>query len=123
MKIALVFLALLLPSASFGMVFSWSDSAGIRHFTNREDEIPERYRARAKRLYPEQADIPAPQQNAQTQQNAKPEAQNQIQRNLPNDQVRIPRLPAASGEPREQAVRPDSVRKRRRGVSSGSSEE
>ena len=48
-----------------GMVYTWTDSAGVSHFTNKEYEVPARYRARTKALYPEQADVGAP-QNLQT---------------------------------------------------------
>jgi len=116
MKIALVLLALHLPSVAFGMVFSWTDSAGVRHFTNREYEIPERYRARAKRLYPELSDTSAPQQNPQmppqTQQAARTEPQAPLQPVLPDGQIRTQQPPVIS-ESQKQVVRPPQVRRRR----------
>ena len=39
-----------------GMVYSWSDSAGVSHYTNKEYEIPNRYRAKVKSRYPEPGD-------------------------------------------------------------------
>jgi hypothetical protein len=61
-KAVVVIVALALASSAYGMVFSWNDSSGIKHFTNKRDEIPERYRAKAKPLYPEQNDmLPGPQ--------------------------------------------------------------
>jgi len=64
-KAVTVILALILVpvSSAFGMVFSWTDSSGIKHFTNRRDDIPERYRTKARPLYPEQSDLAAGQQN------------------------------------------------------------
>ena len=64
-----------------GMMYSWSDSSGITHYVNREYDIPARYRARAKALYPEPSDSLTPQQNLLplnvqlpgTQTQAKPE--------------------------------------------------
>jgi hypothetical protein len=67
-KAATVVLVLALASSANGMVYGWTDSAGIKHFTNRRDEIPERYRSKAKPLYPEQADLAPAQQNAPPQQ-------------------------------------------------------
>jgi hypothetical protein len=34
----------------------WKDSAGIAHFVNKEYDVPDRYKAKAKALYPEAAD-------------------------------------------------------------------
>jgi hypothetical protein len=64
MKIFIVPLfALMLSSSAYGMVYSWIDSAGVIHFTNKEHEIPPRFRTQAKALYPEQADSSSPQQS------------------------------------------------------------
>ncbi len=43
---ALVFVA----SAAHGEIYRWADSRGTTHYTNSMDEIPVRYRARAKLL-------------------------------------------------------------------------
>jgi hypothetical protein len=45
-SIILVFVA----SSAFAEIYTWSDARGARHYTNREDEIPVRYRARARSL-------------------------------------------------------------------------
>lgn len=45
-------------------VYTWRDTSGIDHYTNREHEIPARYRTMAKPLYPEPGDT--------TLQNANP---------------------------------------------------
>jgi hypothetical protein len=47
---------MLVASPAQGMVYMWSDSAGIAHYTNKEYDIPARYKAKAKSLYPEEAD-------------------------------------------------------------------
>jgi len=44
------------------MVYTWTDSAGVKHFTNKEYEIPASYRARVKSLYPETGDTEAQRQ-------------------------------------------------------------
>jgi hypothetical protein len=121
MKTALVVLALLLPSAASGMLFKWTDSKGITHYTNREYEIPERYRAKARRLYPEQADAPAPQQNQPAQQAARPDLQTPAQPGSPDGQIR-PQLPVATSEQRRQEVRPVSGRRARAAAASSAEE-
>jgi hypothetical protein len=50
------------PSSALATVFVWHDSAGVAHYANKGYEIPERYRAKAKVLYPEQGDTAAQQQ-------------------------------------------------------------
>jgi hypothetical protein len=44
-------------------VYTWTDARGIAHYTNKEYEIPERYRARVKPMHIE-AVQPTPQQAA-----------------------------------------------------------
>jgi len=60
-------LVLLLPSAAYGAIFGWTDSEGTAHFTNRESQIPPRYRDKAKLMYHEPTDAQAPQQTGKTQ--------------------------------------------------------
>jgi len=60
-------LVLLLPSAVYGAIFGWTDSEGTAHFTNRESEIPPRYRDKAKLMVHEPTDSQTPQQTGQTQ--------------------------------------------------------
>lgn len=50
------------------IVYCWVDAAGIRHYVNREHDIPERYRARAKALYPEPGDVASPNRQAVPEQ-------------------------------------------------------
>jgi hypothetical protein len=47
----------------YAMVYTWIDSAGVAHYTNKDYEVPSRYRAKAKSLYPEQGDTGVLQQN------------------------------------------------------------
>jgi len=67
-KKSLLFVMLMIfQTPAHGMVYTWSDSSGIRHYVNKEHDIPTRYRARTKPLYPEPSDILEPQQNLQSQ--------------------------------------------------------
>jgi hypothetical protein len=49
-------LLLMVAASADCIVYIWKDKAGTVHFTNKEYEIPPRYRSRVKVLYPEQAD-------------------------------------------------------------------
>ena len=55
MKIMMVGV-MLMASPAQGMVYMWRDSSGIAHYANKEYDIPARYKAKAKALYPEAAD-------------------------------------------------------------------
>ena len=66
---------MLIASFAYGMVYTWTDSSGIRHYTNKEYEIPVRYRPNAKSLYPEQVDTAAPSQQNHQIERLKSEAQ------------------------------------------------
>jgi hypothetical protein len=55
MKIMIVGL-MFMASPSHGMVYMWRDSVGIDHYSNKEYDIPARFKTRAKALYPEAAD-------------------------------------------------------------------
>lgn len=68
MKSLPVLFVLLLLSPANGMVYSWTDSAGIAHYTNKEYEIPLRYRGKVKARYPEPGDSTVPLQNPQASQ-------------------------------------------------------
>lgn len=52
-------LILVLPPAAHGIIYGWTDSRGITHYTNKEDEIPGRYRVRARLLYREKSETPS----------------------------------------------------------------
>ncbi len=70
MKRALLAVLVFAASAAHGEIYKWADSRGITHYTNSMDEIPVRYRARAKSLAYEtekKADAGTPQTNGQVQ--------------------------------------------------------
>ena len=50
MKRLLVVIVLMSASGAQADIYTWKDSRGISHFTNKEYEIPERYKAKAKPL-------------------------------------------------------------------------
>lgn len=58
---------LLVASPVMGMVYMWKDSKGTAHYTNKEYEIPDRYRFRAKAIYPEAGDSGKPQTGSNVQ--------------------------------------------------------
>jgi len=53
---------------AFGLVYSWTDTRGVTHYTNKEYEIPDSYRSKTKTLYPDQGDVAPAQPAAQGQQ-------------------------------------------------------
>lgn len=63
-----VLIVLFLTSPANSMVYSWTDSSGIAHYTNKVYEIPLRYRAKVKARYPEAGDSSTPLQNVQASQ-------------------------------------------------------
>jgi len=64
-----VLMALLFAASSaHGMIYTWKDAVGVAHYTNNAHEIPDRYRARAKALYPEAGDAPSAQKDMPVQQ-------------------------------------------------------
>lgn len=73
------------------MVYSWTDAKGVSHYTNKEYEIPAKYRAKVKARYPEAGDSSIPPQNVQASQ-ARPNVQAQPQ----TKQANIPELPASA---------------------------
>ena len=66
-RAVVITLLLLLAPAAHGAIFGWTDSEGTKHFTNKESNIPPRYRDKAKLLYPEPEDSQPPPQAAQPQ--------------------------------------------------------
>jgi hypothetical protein len=67
MKKLLVLLAFIASSAH-AEIYTWTDSRGVAHYTNKLDEVPDRYRNKVKALNygPEQkSDTSAPQQTGQ----------------------------------------------------------
>jgi hypothetical protein len=62
--LSMVILTIMLSaSPTLATVYMWRDSAGISHYTNKEYDIPARYRAKAKALYPESSDTGKTQPN------------------------------------------------------------
>ena len=125
MKKYVLLLLMMVSAPAYGMVYTWTDSAGITHFTNKEYEIPARYRARVKARYPEQTDTAAPQQNFQTPSPslpptaAVPEVKPAVPQAKPEQPAKS--IPAVSTPPPQQNPPPQATRKGRR--SRGSSEE
>jgi len=68
MRILLTLLLACAASPAFGLVYSWTDTRGVTHYTNKEYEIPAPYRAKTKTLYPEQGDVAPAQQTDQGHQ-------------------------------------------------------
>ncbi|MDD2734424.1 MAG: hypothetical protein PHF56_10825 [Desulfuromonadaceae bacterium] len=65
---AILLLLTLLSSPAYGMVYSWTDAVGVEHYTNKEYEIPARYRAKVKARYPEPGDAGVYTQNMEPPQ-------------------------------------------------------
>jgi len=66
MKRFLILLAFIATSAH-AEIYTWTDSRGVAHYTNKLDEVPDRYRAKVKSLNydtGQKTETPAPQQNA-----------------------------------------------------------
>lgn len=72
MKRLLVVMLLAATSSAQADVYKWTDGRGVAHYTNKEYEIPVRYKARAKPLHLEavQAGAPAPSPTSTPQQAA-----------------------------------------------------
>lgn len=51
MKTTFILCLLVFASSAYGEIYSWKDSKGITHYTNKADDIPPRYRAKVKTLY------------------------------------------------------------------------
>ena len=50
-------LLLMVAASADCLVYKWKDTSGTVHYTNKEYEIPSRYRSRVKTPYPELADL------------------------------------------------------------------
>jgi hypothetical protein len=117
MRILLTALLVCVLSPAYGMVYTWTDAGGLTHFTNKEYEVPARYRPRTKTLYPEQVDSTAPQQGVQT-----PE----VQPTAPTQQAK-PEEPPKTAQPvitpEPQKTPSDRLRRKARRVREPSEEE
>lgn len=109
-----VVLFIFFASTACATVYAWVDSRGVRHYANHEYDIPERYRSKAKPLYPEQGDTAPAQQNVQAAQ-----VRPQMQPPAPVQLVKpeeVTKTAAPNIVPGSKKVLPDSfVRKGRRG--------
>lgn len=107
MKPLSILFVLLLTSPANGMVYSWIDSAGVAHYTNKEYEIPTRYRPKVKARYPEQGDSSTLPQNVQTPQVSPQKAQSPQAKQPVQPQPRTPQAnhpkPVYTGQPVTQA--------------------
>jgi hypothetical protein len=121
MRILLTALLVCVLSPAYGMVYTWTDVGGVTHFTNKEYEVPARYRARTKALYPEQVENNAPQQGLQSTQ-ALPE----VQPTAPTQQakpVEPPKTAQPFIAPEPQKTPSDRPRRKARRVREPSEEE
>lgn len=95
MKRLLVVMLLMQASYVLADVYTWTDARGIAHYTNKEYEIPERYRAKSKPMNIE-AVQPTPQQGTPPRSPETP-ATPQAAPLPPPPVVRAPSPPAQAG--------------------------
>ncbi|MGD0586998.1 MAG: hypothetical protein ABSA86_14725 [Oryzomonas sp.] len=91
MKRLLVVILLMQASGVHADVYTWTDVRGIAHYTNKEYEIPERYKAKAKPLHLEAVEPGS----ASTPQNGAPQAAPATP--TPPPVVKAPVSPAPAG--------------------------
>ncbi len=54
-------LGMLFASPAVAMVYRWTDSSGNIHYTNKDYEVPARYKSKTTALYPDATDATPPQ--------------------------------------------------------------
>jgi len=110
-----VLFVLLLSLPAHGMVYKWTDSAGVAHFTNKDYEVPARYRAKAKSLYPEQGGTKTPPQNVPALQSTDVTPASPVQQSKAEEQAKVAAQPVIVSEPRRSlsGQPPSKVRHRR----------
>jgi len=113
MKSLSILFFLLLSSPANGMVYSWTDSAGITHYTNKEYDIPLRYRAKVKARYPEQGDSSTTLQNVPTPQVEK-SVQAQPQASLANHPEPVKAAVQAGETPDIQKMKEERIARKAR---------
>jgi len=75
----------------------WIDSAGVAHYTNNAYDIPDRYKIKAKPLYPEPSDTrPAQQTPQEPQKTAEAAAAPATQPAIPQPVATAPTPPSAN---------------------------
>lgn len=110
---SLLLTLLLVAVPSQGMIYMWKDSAGIAHYSNKEYDVPARYKAKARRMYPDASDtgtaqsgvLASPSAPAVVNQASKPEAQADVRPAAPQVQVK--------GKGAQPAVPEQRIRKQR----------
>jgi len=108
---------MLVSSPAQGMVYMWRDSAGIAHYTNKEYDVPSRYKANVKTLYPEASDFGTIQPsttNAQAVPVAQPPAITNQNAGAAVEPVMLPAAPTAQIQSTPQRI-PGRGRRRRAG--------
>jgi len=109
-----LFTLLLAAASAHGAVYIWKDTAGVTHYTNNQDEIPVRYRLKAKVLYPDQVDAGSMKQNVPVQQQ-KPEEPLPATAPQPAADTRQPAPVVTTPPPVKPAVSPAKRERKRRG--------
>jgi hypothetical protein len=111
MKRLLVLMLLIQASGVRADIYTWTDARGIAHYTNKENEIPERYRIKAKPLHLEAVEL-TPQQGTTSQPQGTPAAPQAAPSNpAPPPVATAPVSPAPAGG----MVEPRSRRRRHSG--------
>lgn len=115
---------ILVASPAQGMIYMWKDAAGIAHYSNKEYDVPARYKARVKMMYPDASDSatappgtvpavqtpasPAVQPPAAVTQSAKPANQPVVSPVAPAAQVTSPpAAPERKARKQRQRIRDD----------------
>jgi len=111
--LTIILLSNLLSAPCTAAIYLWKDSAGNAHYTNKDYEIPERFRSQVKILYPDTANsapnqqgVPAEQQRPteQIEQVAAPQAP--LATSTP-ERLQHQQKPEKSGRARRKAVKED----------------
>lgn len=102
MKRMLVVMLLMAASSAQADVFTWTDVRGVAHYTNKEYEIPKRYKARAKALHIEAVQAggaSAPQQAAPPQPVPQPQETPATPQVAPSNPAPQPAVTAPGTQP------------------------
>ncbi|GFE60940.1 DUF4124 domain-containing protein [Geobacter sp. AOG2] len=113
MKRLLVIILLMLASRAQADIYTWKDSRGIAHYTNKEYDIPVRYKVKAKPLNIEAAQAGGA-STATTQPMAPSQSPPQPQ-TVPSNPVMQPIIRSAEAPPQNVRVQPRRKHKIRSG--------
>jgi len=110
MKRLLMLMLLIQASGVKADVYTWTDARGTAHYTNKEYEIPQRYRAKAKPMHIESVEsVGAHQQGAPTQPQGTPSTPTAAAPSPPSPApppvARAPVSPASAGNAAPQGRR------------------